>query len=148
VRLKNAYIVRCTGCKKDENGNVVEVYAEYDPTTRSGMPNANRKVKGTIHWVSVPHSLDAEVRLFDRLFLVENPGEEKDKDFKELLNPNSLIVKKNCKIEMYLKDAQPFDSFQFQRIGYFNVDPDSTKDHLIFNRTVALKDSWSKIKQH
>jgi len=147
VRLKNAYIVRCTGCKKDENGNVVEVYAEYDPTTRSGMPNANRKVKGTIHWVSVPHSLDAEVRLFDRLFLVENPGEEKDKDFKELLNPNSLIVKKNCKIEMYLKDAQPFDSFQFQRIGYFNVDPDSTKDHLIFNRTVALKDSWSKIKQ-
>ncbi len=147
VRLKNAYIVRCTGCKKDENGNVVEVYAEYDPTTRSGMPNANRKVKGTIHWVSVPHSLDAEVRLFDRLFLAENPGEEKDKDFKELLNPNSLIVKKNCKIEMYLKDAQPFDSFQFQRIGYFNVDPDSTKDHLIFNRTVALKDSWSKIKQ-
>ncbi|MCW1734171.1 glutamine--tRNA ligase/YqeY domain fusion protein [Anaerorudis cellulosivorans] len=147
VRLKNAYIVKCTGCKKDENGNVVEVYAEYDPTTRSGMPNANRKVKGTIHWVSVPHSLDAEVRLFDRLFLAENPGEEKDKDFKELLNPNSLIVKKNCKIEMYLKDAQPFDSFQFQRIGYFNVDPDSTKDHLIFNRTVALKDSWSKIKQ-
>ncbi len=147
VRLKNAYIVKCTGCKKDENGNVVEVYAEYDANTRSGMPEANRKVKGTIHWVSVPHSLDAEVRLYDRLFLVENPAEEKEKDLHELLNPNSLIVKKNCKVEMYLKDAQPLDSFQFQRIGYFNVDPDSSKDHLIFNRTVALKDSWSKIKQ-
>ncbi len=147
VRLKNAYIVKCTGCKKDENGNVVEVYAEYDANTRSGMPEANRKVKGTIHWVSVPHSLDAEVRLYDRLFLVENPAEEKEKDLHELLNPNSLIVKKNCKVEMYLKDAQPLDSFQFQRIGYFNVDLDSSKDHLIFNRTVALKDSWSKIKQ-
>lgn len=147
VRLKNAYIIKCTGCKKDESGNVVEVYAEYDPNTRSGMPEANRKVKGTIHWVSVPHSLDAEVRLYDRLFLVENPVEEKDKDLCELLNPNSLIVKKNCKVEMYLKDARPLDSFQFQRIGYFNVDPDSTNNHLIFNRTVALKDSWSKIKQ-
>jgi len=147
VRLKNAYIIKCTGCKKDESGNVVEVYAEYDPNTRSGMPEANRKVKGTIHWVSVPHSLNAEVRLYDRLFLVENPAEEKEKDLYELLNPNSLIVKKNCKVEMYLKDAQPLDSFQFQRIGYFNVDPDSTNNHLIFNRTVALKDSWSKIKQ-
>ena len=147
VRLKNAYIIKCTGCKKDENGNVVEVYAEYDPHTRSGMPEANRKVKGTIHWVSVSHCLDAEVRLYDRLFLVENPLEEKDKDLCELLNPHSLIVKKNCKMEMYLKDAQPLDSFQFQRIGYFNVDPDSTNNHLIFNRTVALKDSWSKIKQ-
>ncbi len=147
VRLKNAYIIKCTACKKDESGNVVEVYAEYDANTRSGMPEANRKVKGTIHWVSVSHSLDAEVRLYDRLFLVENPAEEKEKDLYELLNPNSLIVKKNCKVEMYLKDAQPLDSFQFQRIGYFNVDPDSTNNHLIFNRTVALKDSWSKIKQ-
>jgi glutaminyl-tRNA synthetase len=147
VRLKNAYIIKCTGCKKDENGNVVEVYAEYDPHTRSGMPEANRKVKGTIHWVSVSHCLDAEVRLYDRLFLVENPLEEKDKDLCELLNPHSLIVKKNCKMEMYLHDARPLDSFQFQRIGYFNVDPDSTKDHLIFNRTVALKDSWSKINK-
>lgn len=148
VRLKNAYIVKCTGCKKDEKENVVEVYAEYDPTTRSGMPNANRKVKGTIHWVSVPHSFEAEVRLYDRLFVAENPAEEKEKDFRELLNPHSLIVKKGCKIEMFLKDAQPFDSFQFQRIGYFNVDPDSTRDHLIFNRTVALKDSWRKMNQH
>lgn len=142
VRLKNAYIVKCVGCKKDEEGNVIEVYAEYDPQTMSGMPEANRKVKGTIHWVSAPHSLDAEVRLYDRLFMVEDPSAEKDTDFRSLLNPNSLIVKKNCKLEAYLKDVKPLDSFQFQRVGYFNVDNDSTPDHLVFNRTVALKDSW------
>lgn len=144
VRLKNAYIVKCTGCKKDEQGNVSEVYAEYDPQTKSGMPESNRKVKGTIHWVSVPHSTDAEVRLYDRLFMVEDPSAEKEKDFKELLNPESLIVKQCCKVEAYLKTAQPFDRFQFQRIGYFNVDRDSTKEKLVFNRTVALKDSWKK----
>ena len=142
VRLKNAYIVKCVGCKKDEEGNVIEVYAEYDPQTMSGMPEANRKVKGTIHWVSAPHSLDAEVRLYDRLFMVDDPSAEKDTDFRSLLNPNSLIVKKNCKLEAYLKDVKPLDSFQFQRVGYFNVDNDSTPDHLVFNRTVALKDSW------
>ncbi len=144
VRLKNAYIVKCTGCKKDEQGNVTEVYAEYDPQTKSGMPESNRKVKGTIHWVSVPHSTDAEVRLYDRLFLVEDPSSEKEKDFKELLNPESLIVKQGCKVEEYLKEAQPLDRFQFQRIGYFNVDSDSTGGRLVFNRTVALKDSWKK----
>lgn len=144
VRLKNAYIVKCTGCKKDENGNVTEVYAEYDPQTRSGMPEANRKVKGTIHWVSAPHAIDAEVRLYDRLFIVEDPAGEKEKDFRELLNPDSLIVKKNCKVEEYLAGAAPLDSFQFQRIGYFNVDTDSTGKKLVFNRTVALKDSWKK----
>ncbi|MDR0332200.1 MAG: glutamine--tRNA ligase/YqeY domain fusion protein [Dysgonamonadaceae bacterium] len=144
VRLKNAYIVKCTGCEKDENGNVTTVYAEYDPQTRSGMPEADRKVKGTIHWVSVPHSIDAEVRLYDRLFLVEDPKGDKDKDFRELLNPDSLIVKTGCKVEAYLKDAKPFDNFQFQRIGYFNVDKDSTDKQLIFNRTVSLKDSWKK----
>lgn len=144
VRLKNAYIVRCTGCKKDENGVVTEVYAEYDANTRSGMPEANRKVKGTIHWVSVDHCLDAEVRLYDRLFLVENPSEEKDSDFRDLLNPESLIVKQHCKVEACLKEVKPLDSFQFQRIGYFNVDKDSTPDHLVFNRTVSLKDSWKK----
>ncbi len=144
VRLKNAYIVKCTGCKKDENGNVTEVYAEYDPQTRSGMPEANRKVKGTIHWVSAPHAIDAEVRLYDRLFIVEDPAGEKEKDFRELLNPDSLIVKKNCKVEEYLTGAAPLDSFQFQRIGYFNVDTDSTGEKLVFNRTVALKDSWKK----
>lgn len=144
VRLKSAYIVKCTGCKKDEEGNVIEVYAEYDPDTKSGMPEANRRVKGTIHWISVPHAMDAEVRLYDRLFLVEDPAGEKDKDFKELLNPDSLIIKKNCKVEEFLKDAKPGDSFQFQRIGYFNVDIESTPDNLVFNRTVALRDSWKK----
>ena len=144
VRLKNAYIVRCTGCKKDENGVVTEVYAEYDANTRSGMPEANRKVKGTIHWVSVDHCLDAEVRLYDRLFLAENPSEEKDCDFRDLLNPESLVIKQHCKVEACLKEVKPLDSFQFQRIGYFNVDKDSTPDHLVFNRTVSLKDSWKK----
>ena len=144
VRLKNAYIVKCTGCRKDEQGNVTEVYAEYDPQTRSGMPEANRRVKGTIHWVSVPHSLDAEVRLYDRLFMVEDPSAEKEKDFRELMNPESLIVKTGCKVEENLKEAKPLDSFQFQRIGYFNVDRDSSDGNLVFNRTVALKDSWKK----
>lgn len=144
VRLKSAYIIKCTGCKKDQDGNVTEVYAEYFPDTKSGMPEANRKVKGTIHWISVQHALNAEVRLYDRLFLVEDPAGEKDKDFKELLNPDSLIVKKDCKVEEYLKDAEPGDSFQFQRIGYFNVDIDSTNDALVFNRTVALRDSWKR----
>lgn len=145
VRLKNAYIVKCTGCKKDEKGNVVEVYAEYDPLTKSGMPDSNRKVKGTIHWVAVDGCFDAEVRLYDRLFVVENPAED-GRDIKEILNPDSLKVLKNCKMESYLKDAESYDHFQFQRIGYFNVDPDSNAEHMIFNRTVTLKDSWSKIK--
>ena len=145
VRLKNAYIVKCTGCRKDDNGKVTEVYAEYDPQTKSGMPESNRKVKGTIHWVSVPHSVDAEVRLYDRLFMVEDPAGEKEKDFRELINPDSLIVKAGCKVEAYLKDAKPLESFQFQRIGYFNVDRDSAKGKLVFNRTVALKDSWKKL---
>lgn len=144
VRLKNAYIIQCTGCKKDEKGNITEVYAEYDPQTKSGLPEANRKVKGTIHWVSVPHSVDAEVRLYDRLFMVEDPAGEKEKDFRELINPDSLIVKKGCKVEACLKDARPLDRFQFQRIGYFNVDADSADGNLVFNRTIALKDSWKK----
>ena len=144
VRLKSAYIVKCTDFKRDSEGNVIEVYAEYFPETKSGMPEANRKVKGTIHWVSVDHAIDAEVRLYDRLFLVEDPAGVKDKDFKDLLNPDSLIIKKNCKVEEYLRDAKPGDSFQFQRIGYFNVDIDSTPEALVFNRTVALRDSWKK----
>ncbi len=142
VRLKNGYIVRCTGCKKDDEGNVVEVHAEYDPMTKSGMPDANRRVRGTIHWVSVSHSLDAEVRLYDRLFMVEDPLAEKDKEFKDLINPESLVVRKECKVEECLADAMPLENFQFQRIGYFNVDPDSTSGALVFNRTVALRDSW------
>jgi glutaminyl-tRNA synthetase len=143
VRLKNAYIVKCTGCKKDENGNVVEVYCEYDPQTKSGMPESNRKVKGTIHFVDVENSLPAEVRLYDKLFAVENPSED-ERDFRELLNPDSLKVLNNARVEMFLKDAKPLENFQFQRTGYFNVDPDSTSEKLVFNRTVGLKDSWAK----
>lgn len=143
VRLKGAYIVKCTGCRKDENGNVIEVFAEYDEQTKSGMPESNRKVKGTIHWVTRKHAVEAEVRLYDRLFNVENPGDEKDKDFRELLNPDSLKVIK-AYVEPWLKDVKPLQNYQFQRIGYFNVDPDSTADSLVFNRTVGLKDSWAK----
>lgn len=146
VRLKNAYIVKCTGSKYDENGNLTEVYAEYDPMTKSGMPDSNRKVKGTIHWVSTQGCVDAEVRLYDRLFVVENPSED-ERDFKELLNPDSLRILKNCKVESYLKKAKALDKFQFQRIGYFCVDPDSSSEKLVFNRTVPLKDSWSKVKE-
>ena len=154
VRLKNAYIVKCTGCKKDENGEVVEVYAEYDPDTKSGMPGANRKVKGTIHWVSCERCLQAEVRMYDRLWKVENPRDELARlqgegktpleAMKEMMNPNSLEVRPVCYVEEYLADAKPLDHFQFQRIGYFTVDKDSTPGHLVFNRTVALKDTWAK----
>jgi glutaminyl-tRNA synthetase len=154
VRLKNAYIVKCTGCKKDENGEVVEVYAEYDPDTKSGMPGANRKVKGTIHWVSCERCLKAEVRMYDRLWKVENPRDELARlqgegktpleAMKEMMNPNSLEVRPVCYVEEYLADAKPLDHFQFQRIGYFTVDKDSTPGHLVFNRTVALKDTWAK----
>lgn len=147
VRLKNAYIVKCTGCKKNEAGEIEEIYAEYDPLTKSGMPESNRKVKGTLHWVSAEHSLPAEVRLYDRLFKVENPAEEKEKDFHELLNPDSLTILTNCRVEQVLQQAKPYDHFQFQRLGYFNLDPDSTEGKLIFNRTVSLKDTWSKINK-
>ena len=154
VRLKNAYIVKCTGCKKDENGEVVEVYAEYDPDTKSGLPGANRKVKGTIHWVSCERCLEAEVRMYDRLWKVENPRDELARlqnegktsleAMKEMMNPNSLEVRPVCYVEEFLADAKPLDHFQFQRIGYFTVDKDSTAGHLVFNRTVALKDTWAK----
>ena len=148
VRLKSSYIVRCTGCKKDEDGNVVEVYAEYDPLTLSGMPESNRKVKGTIHWVSARHSLPAEVRLYDRLFTDENPSDIKDKTLAEMLNPDSLMVLKSCRVEPFLADAAPGSHFQFQRIGYFTVDPDSRPGALVFNRTVSLKDSWQKAQKN
>lgn len=147
VRLKNAYIVNCTGCKKNENGEVVEVYCEYDPNTKSGMPESGRKVKGTIHWLSCDHCLPAEVRLYDRLFNVENPGAEQDADFRDLLNPDSLKVITNCYVEKYLSELAPLSYLQFQRIGYFNVDKDSTPEKLVFNRTVGLKDTWGKINK-
>ncbi len=143
VRLKNAYIVKCTGCKKDDQGNITEVYAEYDPMTKSGLSDANRKVKGTLHWLSAAHCLPAEVRLYDRLFSVENPSAD-ERDFRELINPDSLQLRTNCYVEEFLKDARPLSRFQFQRIGYFNVDSDSTPEKLVFNRTVSLKDSWAK----
>ena len=147
VRLKSAYIIKCTGIKKDSDGNVEEIYCEYDPDTRSGMPGSMRKVKGTLHWVSAEYSSTAEVRLYDRLFNVENPAEEKDVDFRELLNPDSLKIVDNCRIERYLaENAKPGNRYQFQRTGYFCVDPDSTDGHLVFNRTVSLKDSWEKLK--
>lgn len=145
VRLKNAYIVKCTGCKKDDNGNIVEVYAEYDALTKSGMPESGRKVKGTIHWVATTDCFDAEVRIYDRLFSIENPSED-DRDFRELMNPDSLKVLTGCKMESYLKDATEGDKFQFQRTGYFCVDKESTPERMIFNRTVSLKDSWAKAK--
>ena len=147
VRLKSAYIIKCTGIKKDSDGNVEEIYCEYDPDTRSGMPGSMRKVKGTLHWVSAEHSSTAEVRLYDRLFNVENPAEEKDVDFRELLNPDSLKIVDNCRIEPYLaENAKPGNRYQFQRTGYFCVDPDSTDGHFVFNRTVSLKDSLEKLK--
>lgn len=155
VRLKNAYIVKCTGCKKDADGNIEEVYCEYDPQTKSGMPESNRKVKGTLHWLSVAHCLPAEVRLYDRLWTCENPRDEmarirEEKNcealdaMKEMINPDSLKILNNCYVEKYLADAKPFDYLQFQRIGYFNVDKDSKPGKLVFNKTVGLKDSWAK----
>ncbi|EGJ71355.1 glutaminyl-tRNA synthetase [Bacteroides coprosuis DSM 18011] len=147
VRLKNAYIVECTGCKKDEDGKITEVYCTYDADTLSGMPGASRKVKGTLHWLSSAHCLPAEVRLYDRLFSVENPAAEQDKDFRELMNPDSLTVLNNCYVEKYLTNFEPGSYLQFQRIGYFTPDKDSTKEKLVFNRTVGLKDTWGKISK-
>ncbi len=147
VRLKSAYIVKCTGCKKDADGNVVEVYAEYDPETLSGRPESNRKVKGTIHWVSCADSVEAEVRLYDRLFTDEDPASVKDRSLAEMINPESLVVVKHARVEPFLAQGKVGDHYQFQRIGYFTVDADSTEDHLVFNRTVGLKDSWKKVSK-
>ena len=159
VRLKNAYIIKCLEenfCKKDENGNIVEIYAEYDPESKSGSAGADRKIKGkTLHWVSCAHSLKAEVRLYDRLWKVENPRDELARireeqnceaveAMKQMINPDSLHIKTNCYIEKYVAELKPLSYLQFQRIGYFNIDQDSTPDHLIFNKTVGLKDTWKK----
>ena len=143
VRLKNAYIVKCTGCTKDAEGNIVEIQAEYDPTSKSGLEGANRKVKGTLHWVSADQCKKAEVRIYDRLFNVENPSAD-ERDFRELLNPESKTVLTNCYIEDYAADMQPGQYLQFQRIGYFMKDLDSTNKQPIFNKTVGLKDTWAK----
>ena len=143
VRLKNAYIVKCTGCKKAADGTVEEIYCEYDPESRSGLEGANRKVKGTLHWVSAAYCLPAEVRLYDRLFNVENPSAD-ERDFRELLNPDSLTVLPNCYVEKYVAEQTATRYLQFQRIGYFTYDKHSTPEKLVFNRTVGLKDSWAK----
>ena len=144
VRLKTTYVVKCTGCKKDENGNVVEVYAEYDPESRGGNPADGRKIKSTIRWVDAKNAEDAEIRLYDNLFTVEDPDAG---DFLELLNPDSLKVLTGCKVEAGLKTAKPGESFQFMRQGYFCVDnKDSAEDHLVFNRSVSLKDGFKKKK--
>lgn len=145
VRLKNAYIVKCTGCKKDDNGNVVEIYCEYDPDSKSGMPGADRKVKSTLHWVSTKYSVKSEVRLYDRLFTVENPSAD-ERDFRDLLNPDSLKVLDNCYVEPFAVDNESARYLQFQRIGYFVKDKDSTAEHPVFNKTVGLKDNWNKQK--
>ena len=143
VRLKGAYFIKCEDYKKDENGKITEVYCTYDPETKSGSA-VQRKVKGTLHWVSAAHAIHAEVRLYDRLFNDEDPAGHKDKDFKEFINPDSLQMLENCMLEPSLKEAKSGDKFQFQRIGYFCVDKDSRADHLVFNRTVPLRDSWKK----
>ena len=150
VRLKNAYIIKCDEehpCDKDAEGNVTTIYATYDPETRSGMPGADRKIKGkTLHWLSAGHCLPAEVRLYDRLFSVENPSAD-ERDFRDLLNPQSLTVLNNCFVEKYVAEKKPGDFLQFQRIGYFTPDIESTPEHLVFNRTVGLKDTWAKINK-
>jgi len=144
VRLKGAYIIRCTGLKKNDAGEVTEVHCTYDPETRSGGPNSDRKVKGTLHWVSAAHALDAEVRLYDRLFNDEDPSGHKDIDPREFLNPASLTILTGCKVEPSLTGVKPLDKVQFQRIGYFCADYDSRPGKLVFNRTVGLKDTWAK----
>lgn len=144
VRLKNAYIVKCTGCTKDADGNIIEIQAEYDPTSKSGMEGANRKVKGTLHWVSVDHCKKAEVREYDRLFSIENPSAD-ERDFRELINPDSLHVRKNCYVENFAATKVAGEYLQFQRIGYFMADKNSTPDNLVFNKTVGLKDTWAKM---
>ena len=156
VRLKNAYIIMCTGCTKDAEGNITEIQCTYDPESRSGMPGADRKIKGkTLHWVSCEHAVKAEVRLYDRLWKVENPRDElaaireaQDCDavtaMKQIINPDSLTVLKDCYVEEFAATMQPLSYLQFQRIGYFNVDTESTPQHLVFNKTVGLKDTWTK----
>ena len=143
VRLKNAYIVKCTGCTKDENGNITEIQAEFDPDSKSGMPGANRKVKGTLHWVNAEDCVKAEVREYDRLFTVENPSAD-ERDFHELINKNSLHVNNNCYVEQFAANMKPGQYLQFQRTGYFMADPDTTDNAPVFNKTVGLKDTWAK----
>ncbi|MCP4396193.1 MAG: glutamine--tRNA ligase, partial [bacterium] len=143
VRLRYAYYVKCVDAIKDENGEITELHCTYDPATKGGSSPDGRKVKATLHWVSAQHALDVEVRLYDRLFNVEDPSSVED--FRDVLNPDSLKVLPNCKIEPFVKGAEAGMRCQFERQGYFCVDPDSTEDKLVFNRIVPLRDSWAKI---
>ncbi len=144
VRLKGAYIVKCTGVDKDADGNITAIHADVDFETRNGLPGADRKVKGTLHWVSVPTAVKVEVRDYDRLFSVENPSAEEG-DFRDLLNPDSLKIRENVMVEPWLaENAKVGDHFQFQRLGYYTVDPDSKDGHLVFNKTIGLRDTWAK----
>ncbi len=145
VRLKSAYIIKCEKVIKNKNGEAIELICSYDPDTKSGSGDM-RKVKGTLHWVSAAHALDAEVRLYDRLFIHEDPAGQKDHDFKEFLNPDSLKILNKAKLEPSMKDVKAFDNLQFQRLGYFCVDPDTTEEKAVFNRTVPLRDTWGKKK--
>jgi glutaminyl-tRNA synthetase len=142
VRLRYAYIIKCESVVKDASGKIVELRCSYDPETRSGLPQSARKVKGTIHWVSAAHALDAEVRLYDRLFSDENPGGD---DWRDFINPNALVVLNGCKVEPSLATAKVRNRYQFERLGYFCVDDDSKEGNLVFNRTVTLRDTWAKI---
>ncbi|ADY29149.1 glutamine--tRNA ligase/YqeY domain fusion protein [Cellulophaga lytica] len=148
VRLKGAYIIKAESCTKDTDGNITEIQCTYDTLSKSGSGTEEslRKVKGTLHWVSVQHAIESEIRLYDRLFTDESPDTHKDKDFMEFINPDSLQVIKGF-VEPSLKDANIGDRFQFQRMGYFNIDTDSTPENLVFNKTVGLRDSWAKIQQ-
>jgi glutaminyl-tRNA synthetase len=143
VRLRYACIVRCTEVVKDASGEVTEVHCSWDPESQGGQPADGRKIKGTIHWVSAAHALTAEVRLYDRLFAVENPQKDKDVDWKTHLNPKSLEVLEGCQIEPSLASAREGERFQFERLGYFCVDRESTPEKLVYNRTISLKDSWA-----
>jgi glutaminyl-tRNA synthetase len=145
VRLKNAYIIKGESVVKDENGNIIEIHATYDPKSKSGSgtEESKRKVKGTLHWVSAKHALEAEVRIYDRLFTVESPDTDKEKDFLEFINPDSLEVVTGY-VEPALKSAKELEHFQFQRLGYFCVDKSSSLEKLVFNKTVGLRDTWGK----
>ncbi|MEN8116673.1 MAG: glutamine--tRNA ligase/YqeY domain fusion protein [Bacteroidota bacterium] len=147
VRLRYGYLIKCNEVLKDKNGNITELLCTYDFESKGGKSSDGRKVKGVVHWVSAKHAVKAEVRSYDRLFSDEDPNGHKDVDFKEFMNPDSLKVLPECYIEPFVKDSKPFDHFQFERLGYFNMDPDSTPENPVFNRTVALRDSWAKAQK-
>jgi glutaminyl-tRNA synthetase len=144
VRLRYAYLIKCEEVIKDADGNILELHCSYDHESAGGSSSDGRKVKGIIHWVSATQGIKAEVRLYDRLFNVEDPSGEKDRDFRDMLNPGSLEIRTNCYLEPFVKGVNTLDAFQFERLGYFNVDKESTAENLVFNRTVSLRDNWTK----